>query len=81
MNDLVDYKTKPTSRKDLRAYSKYVRKLFDVPQIGPFPVLEVLDKISDVFVGSNYQIVEDDRMSPQTMARCVPLLHWIHTDF
>lgn len=68
----MDYKTKSTSRKDLRAYSKYVRKLFDVPQTGPFPVLEVLDKISDVFVGSGYQIVEDDRMPPQTMARCIP---------
>ena len=66
----MDYQTKPTSRRDLRSYSKLVRKLFDVPLTGPFPVLEVLDRLSYVFKGSNYEIVEDHRMSPQTMARC-----------
>ena len=50
----MDYQTKPTSRRDLRNYSKLVRKLFDVPLTGPFPVLEVLDRLSDVFKGSNY---------------------------
>lgn len=68
----MDYQTKPTSRRDLRSYSKLVRKLFDVPLTGPFPVLEVLDRLIDVFKGSNYEIVEDHRMSPQTMARCTP---------
>lgn len=68
----MDYKTKPTSRKDLRRYSKIVRELFHVPPTGAFPVLQVLDKISDVFEGSNYMIVEDSRLSPQTMACCSP---------
>lgn len=68
----MDYKTKPTSRKDLRRYSKIVRELFHVPPTGAFPVLQVLDKISDVFEGSNYMIVEDSRFSPQTMACCSP---------
>ena len=62
----MDYETKPTSRDDLRRYAIYFRKLFDVPETGPFPVLEALDKISDVFEGSNYIIVEDDQLPPHT---------------
>ena len=68
----MDYETKPTSRGDLRRYSVYFRKLFDVPETGPFPVLEALDKLSDVFEGCNYLIVEDKQLPPQTMAKCVP---------
>lgn len=68
----MDYQTKPTSRCDLRKYAKIFRRLFNVPQTGAFPVLEILDRISDVFEGSNCEIVEDGKMPPQTMARCVP---------
>ncbi len=64
----MDYKTKPTSRRDLRRYSQILRKLFHVPLTGPFPVLEVLDKISDVFKNCTY----DKKLPPQTMARCTP---------
>lgn len=67
----MDYKTKSTSREDLRKYSTYFRKLFDVLQTGAFPVLNVLDRISDIFDGCNYIIVEDKSLPPQTMARCV----------
>ena len=67
----MDYQTKPTSRKQLRIYSKYLRWLFDVSETsGPFPVLEALEKIPDVFAGSGYQIVENNQLPPQTMARC-----------
>lgn len=66
----MDYKTKATSRQDLRRFSAYLRKLFDVPLNGAFPVLSALDKVSDVFEGSNYEIVEDKKLPPQTMARC-----------
>ena len=68
----MDYKTKPTSREDLRRYSKLFRKLFDVPLTGPFPVLQALDRVSDIFSGCNYTVVEDKHLPPQTMARCVP---------
>ena len=68
----MDYETKPTSRNDLRRYSIYFRKLFDVPETGPFPVLEALDKVNDVFEDCGYVIVEDKKLSPQTMAQCVP---------
>ena len=68
----MDYKTKGTSRHDLRYYSQILRKVFGVPQTSPFPVLEALDKISDVFSDCGYEVVSDDKFSLQTLARCVP---------
>lgn len=67
----MDYKTKPTSRRDLRKYAKLLRRLFDVPETGPFPVLDVLERLGDVFKNCNYIVLEDSRFQPQTMARCV----------
>lgn len=68
----MDYETKPTSRKRLRLYAKYLRELFDVPIGGPFPVLEILEKLPDIFEDSGYQIVDDEKLSPKTMAQCTP---------
>ena len=67
---MMDYETKPTSRAALREYAKYFRALFDVPLTGRFPVMKILDKISDVFESSNYVVVEDDKLPPQIMAQC-----------
>lgn len=68
----MDYETKPTSRRDLRRFAAYVRELLDVPARGPFPVLDALEKLPDIFAGSNFQIVEDKKLPPQTMAQCTP---------
>ena len=68
----MDYETKPTSRRDLRRYARIIRRLFHVPDTGPFPVLEVLEKLEDIFDGCNYTVVEDREFPAQTMARCVP---------
>lgn len=68
----MDYKTKTTSRERLRSYAKYFRELFDVPQTGPFPVLEILDRLSDVFENTFYEIVDDSELEPGTMAACTP---------
>ncbi len=67
----MDYKTKPVSRYKLRKYAKILRAMFHVPITGAFPVLETLDKIGDVFAGSNYEIVEDSKLPLKTMARCM----------
>ena len=69
----MDYKTKGTSRERLRAYAKYFRELFDVPQTGVFPVLEILDRLSDVFENTYYEIVDDGELEPSTMAACTPI--------
>ncbi len=68
----MDYKTKPVTREQLRTYSQFFRRLFDVSRGGPFPVLETLDKIGDVFDGCSYEIVHDRSMPKRTMARCIP---------
>ena len=68
----MDYRTKPTSRNDLRQYAKLLRRLFHVPETGGFPVLQVLDQIPDVFKGSNCLIVPDCKLPAKTMARCFP---------
>lgn len=68
----MDYKTKPLTRKKIRVLAQYFRNLFDVPASGPFPVLEALEKVPDVFKGSNYEIVEDHQLDPRVMAQCSP---------
>lgn len=66
----MDYKTKATSRRDIRSYAKILRRLFHVPDMGAFPVLYVLERLGDVFGNCNYAVVEDRAMPLQTMARC-----------
>ena len=47
----MDYKTKALGRDTIRRFSIYIRELFDVSETGSFPVMDVLDKINDVFPG------------------------------
>ena len=66
----MDYETKPTSRQDIRKYAKILRRIFGIPEDGPFPVLEALEKVHDVFKGSGFVIVEDSKLPAKTMAQC-----------
>ncbi|MDO4939983.1 MAG: hypothetical protein Q4E54_08520 [Lachnospiraceae bacterium] len=66
----MDYVTQPISREKIRQFSFILRKLFDVPIHGPFPVLDVLDKLPDVFKHCYYEIVEDDAWDYNTVAQC-----------
>lgn len=68
----MDYMTKPTSRAILRRLAPYVRKLFGVSANGLFPVLYALEQVPDVFEGSSYVVVEDNKMPQTTPARCTP---------
>lgn len=67
----MDYITKPVSRDTLREYAKLFRKLFDVPYERPFPVLEALENLPEVFEGSTFLVVEDDAMPKNVVAQCV----------
>ncbi len=71
----MDYMTKSTSRADLRALSVLFRSLFNVPQTGPFPVLDILDKLPDIelFKGTTILIVADGSLAPGIPAQCTPL--------
>lgn len=68
----MDYQTKPTSRKQLRALSKIFRKLFGLDQTSPFPVLIALERMPDVFPGTTFHIVENNYLPPNIPARCFP---------
>ncbi|SER87493.1 hypothetical protein [Lachnobacterium bovis] len=67
----MDYITKPVSRKQLRQYAVLFRELFDVSQEGPFPVLDALEMLPDVFEGSTYVVVQDDELPKNVVAQCV----------
>lgn len=66
----MDYKTKPLSREKIRRLASYYRQLFEVPLYGEFPVLHALEKLPDIFEGSNYEIVEDELLETNVMAQC-----------
>jgi len=69
----MDYETKPTSRREIRTISKYVRKIFGCESDNePFPVLEALEKIPDLFPNTNYEIVSDEELSGNVFAYCFP---------
>ena len=65
----MDYITKPTSRKELRKFSKVFRFLFGVTDDNsPFPVLNALEILPDVFKGTTLSIVEDNDLLPNVPA-------------
>ncbi len=66
----MDYKTKPLSRSEIRYLATLYRELFDAPLTGPFPVLESLEKVPDIFKNSNVVIVKDSELEPNVMAQC-----------
>jgi len=68
----MDYITRPTSKKALRIMARELRTYCEVPQHGPFPTLFILDRLRDLFPGSNYDLLPDDKFPKKTMARCKP---------
>ncbi len=68
----MDYKTRPLSREKIRSLSKILRKMFGVDLNGPFPILDVLEKLPDVFTNCNYEIVDDDVLPINIPAKCFP---------
>lgn len=66
----MDYMTKPLSRKAIRNIGKCIRKIFKVSEDKPFPVLQVLDKLSLFFHNAEYQVLEDNRLLPNVFAWC-----------
>lgn len=67
----MDYMTKETTRKEIRGFAKVFRFIFGVKDdSSPFPVLDALEKLPDVFKGSNYVVVEDKELPARVPARC-----------
>lgn len=69
----MDYETKPVSRTQLRIMAKYVRAMFDCKSDEePFPVLFALEKLSDLFPNTTYDVVEDTDLPGNVFACCMP---------
>lgn len=69
---IVDYLTKSATRQIIRGFAPIFRNLSDAKADGPFPVLEALEKVPDVFKGSNVEIVVDWKLPKKTVAQCEP---------
>lgn len=66
----MDYRTKPLRRTTIRRLSKYIRKIFGLNESEPFPVLEILEKLCIKFEGTDYLVIEDDKLPADVFACC-----------
>lgn len=66
----MDYQTKPISRKKLRLLSKVFRSLFGLGENSPIPVLQVLERVPNVFRGTIFLVLEDFELPCNIPARC-----------
>lgn len=68
----MDYKTKPTSREELRGIARFVRKLFKCKNKYRFDVMDAFERIPSVIPAVTCLVVEDDEIEGDIPARCVP---------
>lgn len=69
----MDYETKPLSRAAIRRMAVFVRRIFNVESDSkPFPVLEALERLPDLFKGTEYRVVEDNELPGNVFAWCYP---------
>lgn len=68
----MDYKTKPTSRNELRCIARYVRKLFKCKNKYRFDVMTTFEKLPTVFPSVTCVVVEDDEIEGDIPGRCIP---------
>lgn len=69
----MDYETKPTSRKDLRLYSKLFRVLFDLSENEVIDPVSLLDQLPDCefFSDVRYEVVYNDELPGNVPAQCI----------
>ena len=69
----MDYETKPISRSGLRSISKFVRQMFGCKSDNvPFPVIDALERLPDLFPDTNCVIVNDNELPGNVFACCSP---------
>ena len=68
----MDYKTKPTSREELRGIARFIRKLFKCKNKYRFDVMDAFERIPSVIPAVTCLVVEDDEIEGDIPARCVP---------
>ena len=68
----MDYKTKPTSREELRRIARCIRKLFRCKNKFRFNVLTAFEKMPVIFPSVTCTVVEDDEIEGDIPGRCIP---------
>lgn len=70
----MDYEIKPTSRKDLRLYSKLFRSICGFSESEPIDPVALLDCLPDLegFEDVRYEIVYNNSLPGNVPARCIP---------
>ena len=59
---MTDYIIEAKSRKDLRAYANYLRKILKLENALWVPIVELLDVLGEICENFSYEIVPDDAM-------------------
>ena len=68
----MDYKTKPTSREELRSIARCLRKMFKCNNKYRFNVMTAFEKLPTMFGAVTCAVVEDDEIEGDIPARCTP---------
>ena len=68
----MDYKTKPTSREELREIAKFIREIFNCKNKYRFDVIDAFERTPVVLPAIVCLVVEDDEFEENIPARCVP---------
>lgn len=68
----MDYKTKSTSREELRRIARCIRKLFKCNNKYRFNVLTTFEKMPVIFPCVTCTVVGDDEIEGDIPARCIP---------
>ena len=68
----MDYRTKPTSRKELRTIAYFIRGYFKCKNKLRFDVIDAYEKMSYLFEGVVTEIVEDGELPLDIPALCEP---------
>lgn len=68
----MDYKTKPTSREELRNIARFVRELFKCKNKYRFDVMDAFERTPSVIPAVTCLVVEDYEIEGDVPARCIP---------
>ena len=70
----MDYEIKPTSRAELRLYSKLFRSICGFSQDEPIDPIQILDRLPDLegFEDVCYEIVYNNMLPGNIPAQCIP---------
>lgn len=66
----MDYRTYPTTRKNIRTISNKMREFFGYGKDEKINPLLCLDRVGEIIEGSIYEVVDDDKLPYNVPAEC-----------